>query len=169
MKESVLTTDRLSFYTIKNRDFDWLKDLFTDPIAMRYFPGIKTDSEIVEWINRVKMLCKKQGFGLWSVQISENKQNIGYCGLIYQEDVDGTDEIEIAYGLIRRYWHNGYASEAARAVRDYAVTKLGYDRLISLVDKNNTGSKRVAASMGMKIEKTVTRWGKKLDVWSINY
>ena len=43
---------------------------------------------------------------------------IGYCGLHLQKNVDGTDEIEIGYGLLRKYWGQGFATEAAEACKD---------------------------------------------------
>jgi RimJ/RimL family protein N-acetyltransferase len=63
--------------------------------------------------------------------------------------------VEIGYRLRRSSWGNGYATEAARAVRDYAFTVRGRKRLIALIDPSNAASLRVAEKIGMHYEKDV--------------
>ena len=57
-------------------------------------------------------------------------------------DIDGRSEVEIGYRLARSAWERGYATEAARAVRDHAFGALGLGRLIALIDPANTASRR---------------------------
>jgi [ribosomal protein S5]-alanine N-acetyltransferase len=80
---------------------------------------------------------------------------IGDCGLVRQS-VDGIDEIELGYHVRRDLWGQGYASEAARACRDYGFENLKVDRLISLIRPENLASRRVAEKNGMTIWKEVT-------------
>jgi ribosomal-protein-alanine N-acetyltransferase len=77
---------------------------------------------------------------------------IGFCGFLHQE-VDGRQEIEIAYRLHPDFWNRGIATEAARAVRDHAFRDLKLDRVISLIHPENTASRRVAEKNGMTVEK----------------
>ena len=42
-------------------------------------------------------------------------------------------ETELGWTLAREHWGNGYATEAARAARDWAYEERGVDRLISLI------------------------------------
>ena len=81
---------------------------------------------------------------------------IGDCGLVRQS-VDAIDEIEIGYHVRRDLWNQGYASEAARACRDYGFANLEVDRLISLIRPENVASRRVAEKNGMTIWKEVTK------------
>jgi len=80
---------------------------------------------------------------------------MGYCGLFYFPDVGGQPETEIGYRLARAYWGRGYATEAARAVRDYAFDTLRLQRLIAMIDPQNGASIRVAEKLGMVYEKEV--------------
>jgi ribosomal-protein-alanine N-acetyltransferase len=81
---------------------------------------------------------------------------IGDCGLVRQS-VDGVDEIEIGYHVRRDLWGQGYASEAARACRDYGFASFEVDRLVSLIRPENMASRRVAEKNGMSVWKEVTR------------
>ncbi len=70
---------------------------------------------------------------------------IGYCGLIDRDATPG--EPEIAYELFRAILGHGYATEAARAVRDAAAVT-GRSRLWAGVRLCNTASLRVLTKLG---------------------
>jgi RimJ/RimL family protein N-acetyltransferase len=74
-----------------------------------------------------------------------------------RQNVDAVDEIEIGYHVRRDLWSRGYATEAARACRDFGFANLGVDRLISLIRPENLASRRVAEKNGMTISKEVIK------------
>lgn len=59
--------------------------------------------------------------------------------------VDGVPEI--GYCLSRRYWNNGYMSEACKAFIKY-LFDIGYDELLIEADMRNIGSNRVIQKCG---------------------
>jgi ribosomal-protein-alanine N-acetyltransferase len=71
------------------------------------------------------------------------------------ESENGRTEVEVGYTLGRDYWGQGYATEAAGAVRDYALRELGADRLIALIIHGNTASENVARKLGLRYERDV--------------
>lgn len=83
------------------------------------------------------------------------RKTIGYCGLTHFSDIEGQPEIEVGYRLARAWWGQGFATEAARGVRNYAFHSLGLSRLVSLIEPSNTASLRVAAKLGMHREREV--------------
>jgi [ribosomal protein S5]-alanine N-acetyltransferase len=70
---------------------------------------------------------------------------IGYCGLV--ESGEGPQEPQLAFEFLRRFWGQGYATEAAWAVLDWARSS-GYQRLWACVWDWNTASRRVLAKVG---------------------
>jgi RimJ/RimL family protein N-acetyltransferase len=62
-------------------------------------------------------------------------------------------ETEIGWTLGRPYWGRGYATEAAAAVRDFALGELGLRRLVSLIARGNEASVRVALKLGETLER----------------
>jgi [ribosomal protein S5]-alanine N-acetyltransferase len=68
--------------------------------------------------------------------------------------VDGERQVEVAYALAPEFWGRGYATEAARAIRDHAFRTLDVPHLISLIDPENAASIRVAQRNGMAFWKT---------------
>jgi [ribosomal protein S5]-alanine N-acetyltransferase len=96
-----------------------------------------------------------RGFGPYAVMKKDSPELIGYCGLFLFPEIDGYSEVEIGYRLGRATWGNGYATEAAAAVRDFALHDLHLQRLIALIDPDNSASLRVAQKLGMQYEKDV--------------
>ncbi|MFC9670617.1 GNAT family N-acetyltransferase [Streptomyces sp. NPDC056949] len=87
------------------------------------------------------------GIALLPIQRREEGDFIGYCGLITGRAT--VEEPEIAYELFQRAHGRGYATEAAGAVLDAAMTT-GRKRLWSTVRPWNTPSLRVLEKLGFE-------------------
>jgi len=70
------------------------------------------------------------------------------------------------YVFAKDKWGQGYATEAGRAICDYAFDRLRFKRLIALIDPDNVASARVAEKAGMTFWKeTVRPSGKRMCVY----
>jgi len=147
-----LTTQRLFLRHFHILDSKPMYNIFCDAEVMRFSDGIQTKEWVHNWLNTCLERYQKWGYGPYAVV---NQNVIGYCGLFFFPDIDGQPEVEIGYRLARSTWGQGYATEAAKAVRDYAFTMLGIKRLIAMVDPSNVASIRVAEKIGMRYEKDV--------------
>ena len=77
---------------------------------------------------------------------------VGQAGLTMQP-CEGAEVLEVGYLLKWKYWHRGYAREAARACRDYAFETLGAEKVFSIIRTDNLPSIRVAEGIGMRRER----------------
>lgn len=152
----VLQTQRLSLRELAPEDVDALAKVLSDAETMRYYPAPFDRAGVADWIQRNLARYANDGYGLWAMVLNSTGELIGDCGLVRQR-VDGVDEIEIGYHTRRDLWGRGYATEAARACRDYGFANFTVDRLISLIRPENLPSRRVAEKNGMTIWKEVTR------------
>jgi len=130
-------------------------NVFGDPEVMRFGDGIHSIDWIQAWLESCLEQYRTWGFGPYAVVRRQQEEVLGYCGLFLFPEIDGRSEIEIGYRLARSAWGSGYATEAVRAVRDYAFGTLGLKRLIALIDPANVPSLRVAEKIGMHYEKEV--------------
>jgi [ribosomal protein S5]-alanine N-acetyltransferase len=133
-----------------------------DEETMRWYPRSFTREEVDEWIAR-QIARYPTGTGLLGLvlkdpALKENGELIGDCGPVWQ-DVEGVRELEIGYHVHRDRRNRGYATEAARAVRDYAFTALPCDHeiahVISMIRPENIPSRRVAEKNGFTLARTV--------------
>ena len=153
----MLETDRLKLREMTVDDVDPLLVIFSDPEVMKSFGGILFDRKQMEqWVGRNLDHQKQYGYGLFSVILKTDDVLVGDCGLEHME-VDGRAEVEIGYDFRSDYWGQGLATEAAAAVRDFALVELGLERVISLIRPENVASLRVAEKIGMAKEKEIKR------------
>lgn len=153
---AVLDTHRLILREFEFEDLDALAAVLSDQETMRYYPMSFDRAAVADWIQRNRTRYANDGYGLWAMILKSTRELIGDCGLVRQS-VDAVDEIEIGYHVRRDLWNLGYASEAARACRDYGFANLKVDRLISLIRPENLASRRIAEKTGMTIWKEVTK------------
>lgn len=157
MKELHLETPRLHLRMMEMSDLEDLLKIFADPVVMASFQSPPFGKEQMErWIQRNLTHQDKYGYGLFSVILKSNQQLIGDCGL-EQMEVEGEMAAELGYDFRSDTWNQGYATEAASAVRDFAFTELSLPSLISLIRVGNQASRRVSEKIGMQlVEEFVT-------------
>lgn len=166
--EDKIETERMTFRKLTSLDASGLLEFFDDDQAMRYMPSKRDAQGVLEWLSLVEESYRERGYGPWALLQKLSGQFLGYCGLYLQKDVDGRDEVELLYGILRRHWHKGYASEAAQAALRYAKNGLKMGRCISLIAPENIVSIKVAGKVGMRLEKKVTRWGSTYGLYAID-
>lgn len=162
-----MTTERLNLRKMTTDDVQNLMAIFSDPEVMKHYPSTMNQEEALGWINRTLSNYEKLGVGFWIVEDKTSGKFLGQCGLIPQE-YDGVNVMEIAYLFARQEWGKGYATESAKACKQYGFQVMSLNKMYSFIDANNTTSARVAERNGMHIEKTITKWGKDVLVYSVS-
>ncbi|WP_437785437.1 GNAT family N-acetyltransferase [Sorangium sp. So ce1097] len=153
----ILETPRLILRHMEMRDLPSMLEILSDPEAMRYYPSTRDEAGTRTWIERSLERYRRDGVGLWAVDIkAEQRAFAGQCGLVWQE-VEGKRDLELGYLFQRRHWGRGFATEAASACCDHAFDVVGVDRLISIIHPENVRSIRVAERVGMTRE-SEARW-----------
>lgn len=148
MNDIKLETERLYMREMNRADFNDLCRILQDNDTMYAYEGAFSDSEVQDWLDRQIERYKKWGFGLWVVVLKETEEMIGQCGLTLQPWKE-SEVLEIGYLFNRRYWHNGYATEAAKACKIYAFEVLKADEVCSIIRDTNFPSQNVAIRNGM--------------------
>jgi len=155
-KNMVLETKRLILREMTQSDFPLLCKHLQDAEVMYAYEHAFSDTEVQEGINKQLQSYEQHGFGVWSVILKENGELIGHCGLSMQPCED-REVLEIGYIFQKKYWHKGYATEAAIACREYAFNELDVDEVFSLIRDTNIASQNVAKRNGMSIRGTYTK------------
>jgi RimJ/RimL family protein N-acetyltransferase len=152
----ILETKRLILRRQVLSDLDDLFALYCDPEVTKYIPDAPRSyaetREELEWF--MYGHPKYPELGLWATIHKETGKFIGRCGLL-PWSIEGKQEVEVAYTLARAYWGQGLATEAAKAILNYALGSLHLIRLVCLIEPENIASQRVAEKIGMTFERKV--------------
>lgn len=144
----LIESTRLFLRKMSQSDFNALCKILQDEEVMYAYEGAFSDKEVQEWLDRQIMRYKTDGFGLYAVILKESGEMIGQCGLTFQ-DFNGNQVLEVGYLFQKTFWHRGYATEAARACKEYAFTVLDADEVYSIIRDTNIPSQKVAERNGM--------------------
>ena len=145
----ILETKRLILREYTLEDFNELYAILSDPITMQHYPTPYDENGTMRWLNWSLDNYQKYGFGLWAIELKETGKFIGDCGITMQP-IDGEMLPEIGYHIHKDYWRQGYAKEAATAVRDWCFQNTAFDTVYSYMTHTNIASYSTAASVGLK-------------------
>lgn len=159
----VLETERLYLREMTQSDYPALCRILQDEEVMYAYEGAFTDEETQQWLDRQLSRYAEDGFGLWAVILKDTDLMIGQCGLTMQ-DANGSSVLEVGYLFQKAYWHNGYASEAAIACKQYAFETLHADEVFSIIRDTNIASRHVAIRNGMTIADTFVKHYRGIDM-----
>ena len=88
---------------------------------------------------------------IWALEVLGTGEFIGFTGLNPMPDgVPGSGDLEIGWRMARRAWHQGYATEAARAALDVGLDQLGLPAIWSMTAVINLPSQAVMQRLGME-------------------
>ena len=157
-KTLILETERLYLRKMKQSDFQDLAEILQNPKVMYAYEHTFSDKDVQVWLDRQIDRYKKYGFGLWAIILKETNEMIGQAGLTMQP-YKNTEVLEIGYLLKERFWHYGYAREAAMGCKKYAFENLNRDKVCSIIKADNLASIKVAESIDMcKEDEFITQY-----------
>lgn len=160
----ITETERLIIREMVSSDLDALCRILCDEEVMRTaYESAFSVEEAEDWMNRHFRRYAEYGFGLWAVVLKETNKMIGQCGLTMQSWREKR-LLEIGYLFQKAYWHNGYATEAAAACKEYAFSVLNANRVYSIIRDTHTASQKVAVRNGMKIIDKFTKNFRNIDM-----
>ena len=148
-----IETERLILRTFKEDDWRDLYVLYSDAETTKYTIR-RTLNEDDTWRTMAAFIGHWQlrAYGPYAVEAKASGKVLGHVGLWYPH---AWPEPEIMWSLARPYWGQGYAGEAARAVKAMTLESMPDVSFISLIDKDNQRSKRLAEALGAKYEKEI--------------
>ena len=147
----MLETKRLLLRHWKDEDIPAFAAMNQDPAVMAYFPATLTNNETEQLVTRIRQHFETKGFGLFAIELKSIGAFIGFVGLMTPSfEAHFTPCVEIGWRLAKPYWHQGYATEAARAVLSLAFEKYGLPEVVSFTTMANTPSIRVMEKIGLQ-------------------
>ena len=119
-----------------------------------------SDLETADFLVRVEREWGATHQNTYEFAVLKDQVHIGAVSLYVDENGVG----ELGWIINKKYWNQGYATEAAKALMTYAQTTLGITHFIAHCDSENTGSYKIMSHLGMTLkERTTGRKNKASD------
>lgn len=165
MPPPILETERLLLRPFTRDDFDLLHSRHQDPQVVQYLlysePWTRETQET--WLAELLGHYEADAMGHVALIRKSDGVLVGRSGLSSWL-IEG--EVELGYTLWREFWGMGYATEGSQRWRDYAYEELQLPRLISLIQKENAGSMKVAQRNGFAYESDIPRHNRTFTIWA---
>ncbi len=167
MDEVRLETERLILRMFRESDFKQYSKICADPEVMRFLRSAgKPPTAFEVWRQMAFFIGHWQfrGYGMWAVEEKASGDLVGRIGFLYPA---GWPDFELGWTLRRESWGRGYATEGARRALDYAFAELKREHVISLINKDNLASIRVAERIGERLEGKTDLMGQEVLVYGV--
>ena len=147
-----LTTPRLKIREFRAEDFDALLEIDSDPRVCRYENDILTADQVRFRLEGALEWAQVAPRTIYKLALTLPPDERVYGRLSLKINIPVIHEWEIGWTLHPRIWGQGYASEGARALLNYAFTQLGAHRVVAFCHADNAASTRVMERIGMQPE-----------------
>jgi RimJ/RimL family protein N-acetyltransferase len=153
-----IVTPNVTLRPFNPDDAELMHRILAGKDVLRYFPGTNapTLEQVQRMIESVLKHWEEKGYGLWAVELRENGDLIGRCGLQLIAD---TAEVEIDFIIDRQYWGRGLATEAGKAGLKFGFEELGLVSVVGIVHPENLASQRVLEKLGMQFVEATEYFG----------
>lgn len=151
----MLTTERLVLRQWQGADAEPFAALNADPAVMRHFPAALDRAQSDAAIDRYQQHIQLKGFGFWATALKSTGAFIGFIGInTLKPYLPMAPGIEIGWRLAQPFWHQGYATEGARAALDHAFNALAIAEVWAITTQTNVASQAVMLRLGMRDTQT---------------
>ncbi|ALO45741.1 GNAT family N-acetyltransferase [Pseudohongiella spirulinae] len=147
--DKLFETERLCVRRWRESDLPAIFAVYSDAEAMRWVGDGSpiTEEGCRQWMQITQNNYVTRGYGMCTVELKGSREIIGFCGIVHP---GGQPEAEIKYAFMRSVWGQGFATEAATALLEYAFASLGIHYVIATTAPENAASHRVLLKAGMQ-------------------
>lgn len=152
---SLLETERLVLRRLSTDDAEFILELLNQPSFLRYIGDkeVRNSADAVRYIQTGPVASYERfGFGLYLVELKENGESIGMCGLLKR---DSLPDVDVGFAFLPSYWSQGYAFESASAVLNYGREVLGLRRIVAITSPDNDASIKLLEKIGLRFERMI--------------
>ncbi|CAD2070566.1 GNAT family N-acetyltransferase [Phocicoccus pinnipedialis] len=154
-----IKTKRLNLRSWKPEDVIPYLKATQDNDVVQFSPIKKTIKEAREFARLSSASVNDRGFGLFAVERRDTKEFIGIAGIRVKQFDEKKHEvdmhtmfpcIELYVMLIKKYWNQGFATEALRGVIKFTEKKTDIRDLYAFVCNRNNPALNVVDKLGMQ-------------------
>ena len=140
-----LETQRLNIRYFRAEDITAYAPIAGDPDVMKFLGGPQTLEQSQTYLDEMVELAATQGLGRYAVELKQSGELIGFCGFRPVREF-----VDFGYRYAKAYWGQGWALEAAQAVRRYGLDVLKMQNMEAGAAAENVASVKILDQLGFK-------------------
>jgi len=151
----VAETNRLTISKFTIADAPFFLELVNTPHWIKYIGdrNIKTIREAEQRIiNGHIKSYETHGFGFYKLNLKENNNPIGTCGLIKR---DTLEHVDIGFAFLPEYESKGYGFESSKAILKIAKDEFKLETILAITLLTNQPSINLLEKLGLSFQKKV--------------
>jgi len=160
-----VVTPRLLLREFRAADFDVFAQNLADPEATKFLSGVVDRRTAWRAFASGTGSWVLHGRGWWAVELRETGEVVGGVGAFVRETAP---DLELGWSLYRRFWGQGYATEAARAALEFSFHGHKARRVIAHITAANTASVAVGRRIGLKYVADVDFYGEPIGRYALD-
>ena len=144
-----LLTPRLTLRPVRMSDAEDMYEYSRDPEVARHVLW-DAHTSVHPTRNYIRFLIRQYrnaAPGTFAIALRDSGKVIGTIGFMWLQTDNRS--AEVGYSLGRKYWNQGYMSEALQAVVEFGFTRLNLNRIEAQHESDNPASGRVMQKCGM--------------------
>lgn len=147
MQIKTIETERLFLRSFQKEDARFAIGIWNDPEMGEYLPDEAMDEIDEAYLKEVEALPEDDECCYLIAEFKDSHERVGTCSFIPSEDGKVYD---IAYCVHKKYWRNGYATEMAKGMVEYAKDH-GASKVTVRVNQENAASNAVVRKLGFEL------------------
>ncbi len=147
-----LHTKRLLFRLWQESDFEAFAHYFSKAENTYFLGGKKNQEEAWRLMASYIGHYHLKGYSYMALEERHTGRLVGTVGLWNSAS---WPELELGYWILKEMQGKGYATEAAKRVKEYAFNTMRVRTLVSYIDAKNEASQRLALRLGGFYEKDI--------------
>jgi RimJ/RimL family protein N-acetyltransferase len=151
----ILETERLALRELNESDASFIIELLNSDGWLKYIGdrNVKAEDQARDYLNNGPIKSyQDHGYGLYLVEIKNEKIPIGMCGIIKRDTLELPD---IGYAFLPKYMGQGYAFEIAQQTLVYAKEHLKIDEIFAITVRENKSSIKLLEKLGFSFQKLI--------------
>ena len=160
-----IETPRLIIQEFTKEDALFAASIWNDPTMGEYLPDESMTEFDPEYLRSLETLGEDTECCYLIVTLKSSEKRIGTCSFMPELSTNAHD---IAYCVHKDYWRNGYGTEIAQGLIDYAAS-LGMQKVTVRVNQENPGSNGIMKKLQFEVVGTKSYLKRGTDITFSDY
>jgi ribosomal-protein-alanine N-acetyltransferase len=165
-----IETERLLIREIMLADEQGMWELDRDEEVHKYLDNhpFEKIEQTRELIANIRKQYIEIGIGRWAIIKKDSTEFVGWTGFkLMKESINHhVNYYDFGYRLVKRFWGQGFATEAGKAALKYGMEALQLKDIYGMTDPDNLASRKVLEKIGM-IYVGLFPFDSKTNIWRL--